>query len=98
ELHLGALDERLEAVAGDRGVVNEQILRSVVGGDEAVALRVVEHLNGSSCHVAPPYGLSRTGREVRDAQPNERSNDTSSVAEICRPGHFHSRRFSRTLA
>src|SRR6185312_16472350 len=44
ELDLGTLGERLEAVAGDRRVMDEQILRSVVRRDEAVALRVVEPL------------------------------------------------------
>src|SRR5439155_20277835 len=37
ELHLRAFDQRLEAVSGDRRVMDEQILRSFVRRDEAVA-------------------------------------------------------------
>src|SRR5205823_10299116 len=51
ELHLGTLGECLEALAGDAGVVHEQVLRPVLGGDEAVPLVVAEPLHGSSCHV-----------------------------------------------
>src|SRR5438552_8318900 len=40
-----ALSQRLEATAIDGGVVNEAILLSVLGGDEAKALGVVEPLH-----------------------------------------------------
>src|SRR5213075_3292381 len=45
---------RLEAVALDRAVVNEQVLARVIGRDEAIALVVAEPLHGSCCHVFPP--------------------------------------------
>src|SRR5207253_3297624 len=49
-LDLRPLGESLEAVAADLRVVDEQILATVLGLDEAVALRVVEPLHGSGCH------------------------------------------------
>src|SRR5437870_3361739 len=54
ELDLGTLGEALEAVAGDVGVVDEDILRAVLGRDEAVALGIVEPLDGSACHIETP--------------------------------------------
>src|SRR5262245_22683297 len=54
ELDLRALGERLEAVAADRRVVDEDVLAAVARGDEAVALRVVEPLHSSCCHRNPP--------------------------------------------
>src|SRR5687767_4217290 len=50
ELHLRTLDERLEALADDVGVVDEEILAALVRADEAIALRVVEPLDCSGCH------------------------------------------------
>src|SRR5439155_25197376 len=49
-LELRAFGERLEAIAGDVRVVDEEILVAFVRADEAVALRVVEPLDGSGCH------------------------------------------------
>src|SRR5688500_11339134 len=61
ELHALALVERLEAPALDGGVVDEQVLASVLGRDEAEALVVVEPLDGAlRAHCA---GL-RAGRGV----------------------------------
>src|SRR4051794_7601570 len=62
ELHLRALRERLEAFAGDRRVVDENVLATVSRGDEAVPLRVVEPLDGSSCHENTSSARTRTGR------------------------------------
>jgi putative membrane protein len=50
ELDLRTLGERLEAVAGDCAVVDEQVLTACVRGDEAIPLRIVEPLDGSGCH------------------------------------------------
>jgi hypothetical protein len=47
-----AFCEGTEAVSTDFGEVSEQIVATVVLSDEAVALSVVEPLNGTSCHVA----------------------------------------------
>src|SRR5688500_20292727 len=45
ELHRVTLGQRLEAAALDGAVVDEAVLRAVVGGDEAEPLRVVEPLH-----------------------------------------------------
>src|SRR5436309_9298265 len=50
ELHGRAFGERLVAVACDVAVVHEEILPALGGGDEAVTLRIVEPLHGSSSH------------------------------------------------
>src|SRR5688572_3288914 len=63
ELDLCTLSERLEAVAADAGVVDEEILAAVLRCDEAVALRIVEPLDCSCCHVnTPPYRLITNGK------------------------------------
>src|ERR671925_642719 len=49
-LDLGTLGERFEALAGDAGVVDEQILTGLVRRDAAEALLVAEPLHGSSSH------------------------------------------------
>src|SRR6266545_1444806 len=51
-LHLRPLSEALEALAADRAVVDEDVLATVVLRDEAVALVVVEPLDGSGCHIS----------------------------------------------
>src|SRR4051812_5852990 len=54
---LRALSERLEAARVDAGVVDEQVLATLVRRDEAEALVVVEPLNGSGCHVISSTAL-----------------------------------------
>src|SRR5438876_7146132 len=51
ELHLGALGQRLEAAAGDLRMMDEQVLAAAFRRDEPIALRIVEPLDGSGCHV-----------------------------------------------
>src|SRR3712207_6826292 len=51
---LGALVEGLEALAGDAGVVHEEVLTPVVRGDKAVALLVAEPLHCSLGHNSAP--------------------------------------------
>jgi hypothetical protein len=59
---LRALREGLEAVACDVRVVDEEILVTLVRADEAVALRIVEPLDGSGCHEeTPPYPVLTNG-------------------------------------
>src|SRR5919108_6204662 len=67
--HLRALGQRLEAVALDRAVVNEQVLACVIRCDEAVALLVVEPLHGSCSH-SVPSGI-RALRNAEGAQGND---------------------------
>ena len=45
------------AVGDDRALMDEQVLRAVIGGDEAEALLVVEPLHGSCRHVNSSTGL-----------------------------------------
>jgi hypothetical protein len=51
ELDLLAFLEGLEAAHLDRGVMREKVLTALSRGDEAEAFRVVEPLDGTSCHV-----------------------------------------------
>src|SRR5207237_3676926 len=60
-VHLRALVQRLEALAGDRAVMNEHVLRAIVGCDEPVALVVAKPLDSSSGHVIPPLRVLRRG-------------------------------------
>src|SRR5215212_5220785 len=64
---LRTLGQRLEAVAGDAGVVHEEVLALVVGRDEPEALVVAEPLDGSGCHGVPPGRLcaAKRGRYLR---------------------------------
>src|SRR5437899_2318591 len=57
ELHAHTLGERLIAVAGDAAVVNEEILRPVLRGDEAIPLHVVEPLDRSVSYEKTPPSL-----------------------------------------
>src|SRR3954447_4437292 len=59
-LDLGAFGEALEALTGDRAEVHEDVVAAVGLRDEAVALRVVEPLHGSGCHVFHLPATSRT--------------------------------------
>src|SRR6185503_1330451 len=52
--HLRTLGQGLEALAEDRGVVDEDVLRAVIGCDEPVALVVAEPLDSSGRHTLPP--------------------------------------------
>src|SRR5262249_28726695 len=68
ELDLRVLAERLEPLTDDVGVVDEEVLATLVRRDEAVALRVVEPLHGSGCHI--DYTSSHPENErVEEAEP-----------------------------
>src|SRR5215207_8929733 len=54
-LHLRVLGQRLEALPVDAGVVHEEVTVAVVRRDEAVALFVVEPLDGSGRHLDCPF-------------------------------------------
>src|SRR5918995_461351 len=55
---LGTLIEALEAVTRYARVVHEEILTTLVGGDEAVALLVAEPLYRSLGHIwSPPFSV-----------------------------------------
>src|SRR5215210_4228187 len=74
ERHPGALDERLEALAGDVAVVDEQVLCAFIRGDEAVALAVVEPLDGSVSHKKTPPSTLTNGWEGVENANRTRSN------------------------
>src|SRR5713226_6823259 len=54
ELHLGALGQRLKAVAGDLQVMADRVLAAVSGGDEPVAFRIFEPFAGPGCKKKTP--------------------------------------------
>src|SRR4051794_15641569 len=62
EADLGALGQGAMAVADDRALVDEEILRAIVGLDEAEALVVVEPLDCSGRHAFPPLTVRRARR------------------------------------
>src|SRR5215207_4312821 len=72
---LGTLIEALEAVTHYTAVVDEDVLATLIGGDEAVAFIVVEPLDRSLGHTwsppfftgAPPQQKSRSSHTVRAA-------------------------------
>ena len=55
ELNLGALVQRTVAAGVDAREVCEDVIRAVIGGDEAEALVSVEPFNGASSHVRPVF-------------------------------------------
>src|SRR4029079_1676363 len=61
---LRAVRERLEAVGVDAGVVDEEVLATVIRRDEAEGLVVVEPLNGSGCHVISSTALCLRTRRL----------------------------------
>jgi len=54
ELQRLTLGERLEAVALNRGEVDEHVLAAIRLGDETKALRLVEPLHGATSHFETP--------------------------------------------
>src|SRR4051794_38819460 len=90
ERHLRALGEGRVAVADDAGVMDEQVLASLIGSDEAEALLVREPLDGSGCHgvFLHGYWCDVTRRMLRAATANGALVSPGCVA---RPEH-------RTLA
>src|SRR2546423_1397600 len=54
EFDPGPLVEGLVTLAGDLRVMDEQILPTLVGRDESVALRSVEPFNDTSSHICTP--------------------------------------------
>src|SRR6187402_147262 len=71
-LDLRALGEGLEPVAADAAVVDEEILATILRGDEPVSLAVVEPLNGSACHMK--HLLTSLHEQVREA--HKRTTDS----------------------
>src|SRR4029077_11151649 len=79
ERHLITVAEALEAVALDRGVVDEYVLTLTLR-DEAEALRLVEPLHGASNHWIP-----FPGRTPSDATAAPRSDGPGIGSEDARP-------------
>src|SRR4051794_24477458 len=73
---LRVLGQQLEAVGVDAGVVDEEVLATVVRRDEAEALVVVEPLDGSGSHDVPP-------RRLCTANAEEAVTATTAGAEHC---------------
>src|SRR5262245_35389865 len=71
ELDTSTFRQALEAVAGDVREVDEQVLRTLVRGDEAIPLAVVEPLHGSGCH------RNTSLHELTNKQEGARANPDS---------------------
>src|SRR3954462_10395446 len=74
------LSQRLEAVGVDAGVVNEEVLATVVRRDEAEALVVVEPLDGSGSHDFPPRRMCTANAEEAAMATTAALNTLSSSA------------------
>src|SRR6478735_3307834 len=61
---LGTLGQGLEALAENRAVMDEDVLRAVVGCDEPVALVVAEPLDCSSGHALPPLHCAANAEDA----------------------------------
>src|SRR5215204_1478712 len=94
-------------VADDRALMDEEVLRAVIGGDEAEALLVVEPLHCSCSHVNSSTGLVRRARRMRVRQRLRTAlfapRGCVAEATLARFGSdsariARSRRFARTLA
>src|SRR5881398_479357 len=83
-LDLRAFGEALEALAGDRAEVNEDVVAAVCLRDEAVALRVVEPLHGSACHFHLPAPSTNVQRR-RGRTNGTTAKRGSSRAPVLRP-------------
>src|SRR4051812_28428110 len=81
---LRAFGEGLEAIAGDAGVVHEQVLALVVGRDEAEALVVAEPLHGSGGHMKSLPG-GRVLRNAGGAGDNHDANAGTALPDANRP-------------
>ena len=66
ELHALALTQGLESFHVDGGVMDEDILRTVIQADETETLGVVEPLHSTLCHVraAPSSNLGMIARDL----------------------------------
>ena len=69
--HLRALLQRTVTLAVDAGVMDEQVLVAVIGGDEAKTLVVAEPLHGASWHVElpPRYVRAAARRMLLELRP-----------------------------
>src|SRR5882757_3814802 len=76
--HFGPLGEALEALTQDRAVMDENVLRAVIGRNEPVALVVAEPLDSSGRHALPPLRVLRTQR-MHGSNDCERYAQTSPV-------------------
>src|SRR4029450_1785877 len=73
--------QALEAITGDVAEVHEEILGSLVRGDEAVPLAVVEPLHGSICHrKTPPSPTHERARKAQRANRTRSRFDVRTVA------------------
>src|SRR3954466_6662034 len=72
---LGAFCKRAEAVAGDRALMDKEVLRAIIGSDEAEALFVAEPLYGSGRHVLLLCGYVLRTRRMQNSNDGERGHD-----------------------
>src|SRR5829696_7439053 len=91
--HLGALVEGLEALTRDARVVHEEVLTTVVRGDEAVALLVTEPLYRSLGHILEP-----TFRIPGPQQTEKPPSNSGWRSVYCRPTLSYRRVVYQNLA
>src|ERR687898_1946294 len=84
---LGTLFKRPEPTAGYPGVVHEEVFATLVRGDKAVALLVVEPLNRSLGHVpSPPFSslgrINESATQVQRAAFHDRNPPSTAPCSI----------------
>src|SRR5919198_5025751 len=65
ELHLLAFGQAAEPIGLNRAEVAEDVVTPAILGDEAVPLRIIEPLHGTSCHFSLFLLLFRRGASSR---------------------------------
>jgi hypothetical protein len=63
-LHSLTVLQGLEALAGDLGMMDKQILTTIIGSDEAETLLLIEPLYDTSCHVVFSLDLGASTVQV----------------------------------
>src|SRR6185295_8395142 len=70
---LGTFLKRAEAVAGDRALMDKEVFRAIIRGDEAETLFVAEPLHGSTGHMHYSSTYVRRTQRVRQQRRRARA-------------------------
>src|SRR3954453_5485002 len=88
---LGAFCKRAKAVADDSALMDKEVLRAIIGSDEAEALLVAEPLHGSGRHVLLLCGYVLRTRRMQNSSDGERGHDLPGELAWSVPSHRSSR-------